>query len=65
MAMKRRTNWFSVAAMLCVLVELVLAFLGLMHIINIGTGWGIFALAVGFNGVIAAVMSLHFKDSVV
>lgn len=53
----RQTNWFAVAAVICIPVLLVLSYLGLMGIITIGTGWGIFTLAVGFNGVICAVLS--------
>lgn len=57
---KPKTNWFSVAALLCIPVLLLCAFLGLTHVIDIGSGWGIFVLAVGFNGLISAVLSLHY-----
>lgn len=56
---KRKTNWFSVAAVICMAVLLVMAFLGLVGLVSIGTGWGIFVLSVGFNGTIAAALSLH------
>lgn len=57
--MKRKTNWLSVAALVCVAALLIAAVLGMVGVAQIGTGWGIFVLAVGFNGVICAVLSYH------
>lgn len=62
LAARRKTNWLSVAALLCVAVLLVCAFLGLMGVMTVGSGAAIFVLAVGFNGVICAALSYHLNS---